>query len=293
MPALRRLLVVTVLAAVAALAAVLLAGVAPSSAAEVPTTARPAGVHPATAVVVSPDPAHDLYVGTGGLLVPARTWRAGGGRGEAAGCLGCEWRVSVLCTKSEFAAGTCVRIDLGCPVGEVPVRIWLRHPGGDWAVVGQACQGGDPPRTVAQVGAEVRDRAETALPSLRARVQPAAGTLVTVPAVFRTGQPAAGIHGADLSVLGLDVRLDARVRWLWSYGDGASGWTSSPGGVYPDLSVSHAYARAGTVAAHVSAVWRVEYVVDGLGPFAVPGDPLVQSATVTVVVRSAHARLVG
>jgi hypothetical protein len=111
--------------------------------------------------------------------------------------------------------------------------------------------------------------------------------------VFRTGQPAAGIRGADLSVLGLDVRLDARVRWLWSYGDGAGGWTSSPGGRYPDLSVSHAYARAGTVTAHVSAVWRGEYVVDGLGPFAVPGDPLQQDADLTVVVRSAHARLVG
>jgi len=292
-PVIRRSLVVTVLAAVATLVGGLLAGVAPSSGAEVPTAARPAGARPVAAVVVSPDPAHDLYVGSGGLLVPAHSWRSGGGRGEAAGCLGCEWRVSVLCTKAEFASGKCVRIDLGCPVGEVPVRIWLRHPGGDWAVVGQACQGGDPPRTVAQVGAEVRDRAEAALPRLRARVQPAAGTLVTVPAVFRTGQPAAGIRGADLSVLGLDVRLDARVRWLWSYGDGASGWTASPGGVYPDLSVSHAYARAGTVTARVSAVWRGEYVVEGLGPFPVPGDPLVQSAAVTVVVRSAHARLVG
>jgi hypothetical protein len=292
-PVLHRPLVVTVLAAVAVLAAGLATGAAPSSAAEVPTTARPAAARPVAGVAVSPDPAHDLYVGTGGLLVPSRSWRSGGGRGEAAGCLGCEWRVSVLCTKAEFAAGTCVRIDVGCPVGEVPVRIWLRHPGGDWAVVGRACQGGDPPRTVAQVGAEVRDRAQAALPPLRARVQPAAGTLVTVPAVFRTGQPAAGIRGADLSVLGLDVRLNARVRWLWSYGDGSSGWTSRPGGVYPDVSVSHAYAHAGSVTAQVSAVWRGEYVVEGLGPFAVPGDPLVQSAAVTVVVRSAHARLVG
>jgi hypothetical protein len=201
--------------------------------------------------------------------------------------------VSVLCTKAEFAAGSCVRITLGCPVGEVPVRIWLLHPGSDWAVVGQACQGGSPPRTMQQVGSQVRDRATAALPPLRARAQPASGALVTLPVVFRTGQPAAGISGADLSVLGLDVRLDARVRWLWAYGDGSGGWTSSPGGVYPDLSVSHVYARPGTVVARVSAVWRGEYVVDGLGPFTVPGDPLQQDGTVTMVVRSAHARLVG
>jgi hypothetical protein len=284
----RRTLLAVALLATAPLAALVLTGIAPSSAAEVPTTARPAA-----GVVVSPDPAHDLYVGTGGLIVPARDWRRGGGRPEAAGCPDCEWRVSVLCTKEEFAAGGCRRIALGCPVGEVPVRIWLRHPGGDWTVVGQACQGGTPPRTIAQVGSQVRDRAEAALPALRAGVQPASGALVTVPAVFRTGQPASGIRGADLSVLGLDVRLDARVRWLWSYGDGTAGWTSSPGGRYPDLSVSHVYTRAGTVTAHVSAVWRGQYVVDGLGPFAVPGDALQQDADVSVVVRSAHARLVG
>ena len=35
----------------------------------VPAAMVPAGV------VVSPDPAHDLYVGTGGLIVPSRDWR--------------------------------------------------------------------------------------------------------------------------------------------------------------------------------------------------------------------------
>ena len=292
MPLVRRTLIAAALVAVALLTAAVLGGTVPSSAAEVSTTARPRAAA-VNGVVVSPDPAHDLYVGTGGLLVPAHDWRTGGGRPEAAGCPDCEWRISVLCTKAQFAAGACKRIDLGCPVGEVPVRIWLRHPGGDWTVVGQACQGGAPPRTVEQVGAQVRDRAVAALPPLLARVQPASGALVTVPAVFRTGQPAAGIRGASLSVLGLDVRLDARVRWRWSYGDGTTTWTSSPGGVYPDLSVSHAYARPGTIVARVSAVWRGQYVVDGLGPFAVPGAPLQQDAAVAVVVRSAHARLVG
>ncbi len=175
------------------------------------STARPAGV------VVSPDPAHDLYVGTGGLVVPARDWRSGGGRAETAACGECRWRVSRLCTKDEAAAGGCPRIRTGCPVGTIPVRIWLLRPGQDWAVVGEACQGGTPPVTVADVGSAVRDRAEAALPPLRAAVQPAAGTLVGVPAVFTSGQPAAGIRGADLSVLGLAVSLDARARWHWDF----------------------------------------------------------------------------
>ena len=34
-----------------------------------------------------------------------------------------------------------------------------------------------------------------------------------------------GIRDADLSVLGVDVSLDARVRWRWDWSDGAPQWT--------------------------------------------------------------------
>jgi hypothetical protein len=246
------------------------------------------------AVVVSPDPAHDLYVGTGGLVVPASAWRDdAASRSSVASCADCQWRVSVLCTKAEAAAGRCRTIDVSCPVGTVPVRIWLLRPGQDWAVVGHACQGPHAPVTLAAVGSSVRDRAEAALPALHAAVQPAAGTLVRVPALFRTGQPARGIRRADLSVLGLDVRLTARVRWHWDYGDGTTAWTSLPGGSWPDTSVSHTYLVPGTLAASVRSVWRGQFTVEGLGPFAVPGAALTQQAGVTVVVRAAHAHLVG
>lgn len=258
-----------------------------------PTAAAPAAVARPAGVVVSPDPQHDLYVGTGGLVVPARDWRSGGGRAETAACAECRWRISRLCTKDEAAAGGCPRIRTGCPVGTIPVRIWLLRPGQDWAVVGEACQGDRPPVTVSDVGSAVRDRAEAALPPLRAAVQPASGTLVGVPAVFASGQPAAGIRGADLSVLGLAVSLDARARWHWTYGDGAQAWSTVPGGRWPDLSVSHSYRRAATVTVGVSAVWRGEFTVEGLGPFAVPGAPLVQDGSVPLVVREARARLVG
>ena len=244
-------------------------------------------------ISVSPDPQHDLYVGTGGLVVPERDWRSGGGRREAAECADCTWRVSRLCTKDEAAAGGCPRIRTGCPVGTIPVRIWLLRPGQDWAVVGEACQGDRPPVTVVDLGSAVRDRAEAALPPLRASAQPAGGTLVGIPAVFASGQPAAGIRGADLSVLGLTVSLDARARWLWSYGDGTSAWSAVPGGRWPDLSVSHSYRRSGAVTVGVTAVWRGQFTVEGLGPFVVPGAPLEQAQTLALDVREARARLVG
>jgi hypothetical protein len=173
------------------------------------------------------------------------------------------------------------------------VRIWLLRPGQNWEVVGRACQGDSPPVTLTDVGSRVRVRDRAALPPLRAAVQPAGGALVGLPALFRTGQPARGITGANLSVLGLDVRLTSRVRWHWAYGDGADEWTSQPGGAWPVATVSHTYTRAGTLRASVQAVWRGEFTVEGLGPFAVPGAPLAQGALVTVVVRPAHAHLVG
>jgi hypothetical protein len=247
-----------------------------------------------TVVVVSPDPAHDLYVGTGGLVIPAKHWTGtAGDRSSVAACADCQWRVSVLCTKADLAAGGCKQLHLGCPTGTTPVRIWLSHGDGVWEVVGETCQGPRPPQTLSQVGTQVRDLAEAALPPLAAAVQPASGVLVGLPAVFRTGQPARGITGADLSVIGLDVTLDSRVRWHWVYGDGVTAWTSKPGGTWPDTSVSHVYRRAGTVRGSVQAVWRAAFTVEGLGPFAVPGPLLTQQQAVAVVVRAAHARLVG
>jgi hypothetical protein len=247
-----------------------------------------------SAVVVSPDPQHDLYVGTGGLVVPSSRWRSDEGtRSSTASCLDCQWRVSVLCTKADAAAGRCLVQTLGCPVDTVAVRIWLLRPGASWEDVGRACQGDSPPVTVTDVGSSVRDRAEALLPPLRAGVQPADGSLVRIPTLFRTGQPAQGIQGADLSVLGLEVRLTSRVRWHWDYGDGTDAWTTSPGGTWPTTTVSHVYRAAGRLTASVESVWRAEFTVEGIGPFAVPGPPLTQQDSVAVLVRAAHAHLVG
>lgn len=257
-----------------------------------PAAAQPSSLPPT--VEVTPEPERELYVGTGGLVVPASSWRGpGSSRSEAASCGDCRWRVTELCTKVESAVGGCRGIALHCPVDTVIARIWLLRPGQDWSIVALVCLGDSPPTTVGDVGSQVRDRAVVALPPLRAGVQPASGALVRLPALFRTGQPAQGIRDADLSVLGLDVRLTSRVRWHWTYGDGTDEWTTSPGGTWPDTSVGHAYSASGRFLASVRAVWRAEFTVEGLGPFPVPGPPLTQQRTVPVVVRAAHAHLVG
>lgn len=275
------------LAVVAVLVPTVLPAIPAPSAYAAPTS----GLAPA-ATDVTGDDAEDLYRGTGGLVVPESSWRSDGdSRREVAGCLDCEWRITRLCTKAEQAAGGCRRIDVECPVGTIPVRVWLRRAGSDWVVVGRMCQGEEPPRTVTDVGSEVRAEAEKLLPPLRARVQPSGAALVSLPVVGRTGQPAQGIRGADLSVLGVAVVLDARVRWRWDWAEGDPQWYAVPGGRWPDTAVSHTYRTPGPRTLQVTALWRGEFVVEGLGPFAVPGPPLSQQATATVQVREARAVL--
>lgn len=243
---------------------------------------------------VGGDDGADLYRGTGGLVWRAGDWRGDEpGRQRSASCAGCEWRITSYCTRLEYDAGGCPGSHDGCPAGTIRVRVWLREPPGPWEQVGTACLGDGPPVTVDGIGGRVRDEAVALLPPLRAGMQPSGGALVGLPALFRTGQPADGLVGSDLSVLGFDVVLDARVRWYWSWGDGSAGWASSPGGRYPDVSLSHTYRRGGAASAEVTSVWRGQYTVEGLGPFAVPGDPLTQTAVLPVQVREARAVLVG
>jgi len=244
-------------------------------------------------VDVHGDDGKDLYIGTGGLVIPSSDWKGDeGGRQSAAACEGCTWRVTSYCTHLEYDSGSCPGSHVGCPVDQLRVRVWLQQAGEPWQYLGPACIGDRPWHTRTDVGSAVRDRAEQALPALRAGVQPPDSVLVGLPAVFRTGQPADGIVDADLSVLALSVRLDARVRWLWSWGDGSTEWSSSPGGVWPDMTLTHTYRHAGATQASVVSVWRGEYLVEGLGPFVVPGDPLTQTQGLSIDVREAHALLV-
>jgi hypothetical protein len=111
---------------------------------------------------------------------------------------------------------------------------------------------------------------------------------VRIPTLLLTGQPTQGIQGADLSVLGLDVRLTTRVRWHWDYGDGTDVWASSPGRVWPSTLVSRVHLTAGRRCASAESVRRAEFTMEGFGPFAVPGAPLTQNAALIMVVRAAR-----
>jgi hypothetical protein len=59
------------------------------------------------------------------------------------------------------------------------------------------------------------------------------------------------------------------------------------------MSISHPYRRAGTFPVGVTSTWEAWFTVDGMGPWPVGGDPVVQtSGPLPVSVVEARAELV-
>ena len=243
-------------------------------------------------VGVGGDDGRDLYLGTGGLLVGVGYRGDAADRVESASCTECRWKLTAMCvvpnhSPEDLCAGSLV----GCPVGQLRVRVLLARPGQAWRVIGTTCLGPGGPVTVADVVARLRDLAVTRVPPLRPGYQPVGRAVVGIPVILRSGQPR-DLGSRHLQVLGHDVRLAATASWVWRYGDGQSDTTSDPGGVWPDRSVAHTYRRAASHRVWVTTVWSATFRVDGLGPFAVTGDIVRQDDTLSIEVHPAHAQLI-
>jgi hypothetical protein len=127
------------------------------------------------------------------------------------------------------------------------------------------------------------------LPVVAIVAAPPQGALVQLPVVFDSGQPG-GQWTGRYNLLGAEVDLRATPTWEWRFGDGATIQTDLPGGRYPDLSVAHAYRRAGRYLVRVQTRWTAQFDVDGLGPFAI-AEPVTQEASRAVDVGEGRAVL--
>lgn len=241
-----------------------------------PASARAADVHG--------DDARDVYVGTGGLLLPGTV--DDGARRRVAGCGGCRWRLTTVCTRPDPELGQafderrgCDAVVHGCPQRQRVLRAWFRPAGGIWQEVAVVCVG--EPVTVAHVGEEVADRVEEGMPALRPAFRPTQGVVTQLPVAFSTGQPA-GPRRWSMQVVGRVVDVTAVPSWWWSFGDGAA----SSG-----AAVAHAYRRPGTMRVEVRTRWTATFVVDGLGPFDVP-ETVTQATTFDLRIGEGRAVLV-
>ncbi len=230
----------------------------------------------------------------GAILIPAAGFVGDPAlRGQAADCPGCSWQLAPWCKFTEpGGSAACLGAVIACPAGSIRLAIFLRRPGETtFQQVGSFCQSSGQPLTPAQLIPDVRDRFLELLPPQSPSYQPAAGTLVNLPTIFAAGQPAT-IGQKQFDLAGFSIGLTATASWLWQWGDGSSAVFDTPGGPYPDQSVTHTYRAAGSRRVVVTTTWDGVFTVDGLGPFAVAGPPVEQSSALDVTVREARAQLV-
>lgn len=266
-----------------------------STAVVAPLSAEAAGPCTGADCDVVPDPDDAQYVGNGGLLLPGDSFTGtADDRTSAATCEGCRWALLPMCRGDGHAGGVnCGPAARSCPPGEFRRIVMLLRPGGSvWEVIGLVCLSPTGPTTVDDVAHQLHDVVIEEVPPLRARFQPEGGTLVQLPAIFDSGQPRRlGVR--EFSLVGFDIVLRGEASWTWQFGDGASLVTREPGGGWPDDSVSHVYEHSGAYGVLVTSEWRAWFTVDGMGPFAVGGDPVTQtSGPLDLAVRSARAELV-
>ena len=155
---------------------------------------------------------------------------------------------------------------MGCPI--LTDRSWDlfgRVPGEGWVFIRSQCFGARPPAfvpptvTPAMVLSELR---RVGLPALEVAVQPAGRTLVNLDTIFHTQPRPVDV---DLTILGQAVEVEATpASYVWSFGDGASLTTQTPGAAYPSRDVVHRYTDAGvTVRPAVSVVYGARFRVGG------------------------------
>jgi len=109
--------------------------------------------------------------------------------------------------------------------------------------------------------------------------------------------PAAGFQPGEIdttALLGNQVRIRPTVEsYTYVFGDGTtSGPTSSPGGIFPDGDITHAYTKAGTYTSHIDITYGGEFSVGGGAWIPIPDTATVAGLLQPLTVKTAHARLV-
>lgn len=248
-----------------------------------------ASTSPARAAIdVVGDDERDVFIGTGGLVLPGSFSGSDTRRRHVADCLGCVWRYTVYCAYG--ADGLCAHAVVTCPLGKIRYRVWFGRTRDTTEVIGSVCWGSGRPVTRHDIDRSIEQRGERGIPALRPGYDPQGGTLVGVPIIVWAGQPAI-VRPPALHLSGMTVRLTCSASWLWAWDDGERHWYQVPGAPYPRRDVTHTYRAPGRYRVSVTSRWRATYTVAGLGPFEADGPAVQQRASLQVPVRSGQTLL--
>ena len=224
------------------------------------------------------------YEGSGGLILPSSVDT--GTRTEVARCRGCSWKITAACVPG--VDNYCDAAIRGCPGLIDHVRTWFRPAGGEWRETGLICLSTHQVTTVMGMEQIIAEGFTRYVPELNPRCWPETGAVVNIPLLCETGQ-SSGMREWSDAAAGMTIRIEAQPRWVWNF-EGTPMVSSTPGGQYPDMSVSHIYRSMGTKFISIQTLWSGQFSIDGLGPFPIERE-LLQEVGFTVEMGQARARL--
>ena len=154
------------------------------------------------------------------------------------------------------------------------------------------CPGGSP-QPALTLGDIRAAFARLPLPPSRLVIQPPGGrTLVNFATNFYTTDTEPILR--EVTLLGRRVTIRATPSsYAWTFGDGRSRTTSSPGAAYPELAITHAYAHHGRFRPHLATTYRGEFRVGAQGWRQIPGTVTIAGPSQPLRVVEAIPHLVG
>jgi hypothetical protein len=228
------------------------------------------------------------------------------------GCPGCVWTLVLNCDQNTVEAPSQVKCGaVRCPDGAL-FRLFLQRPGDPGpAYLDTICL--TRTRRILTPADLAIDAARylTALapPATRIGVQPEGRAVTRLPTFFFANGPAQDRTTLNVTTPAGPATLDVEIapsRYGWTFGDGATCETATPGGPYDqtapaercDTRVAHVYTAPGTAAVRLRTTWAGTYTFDvgfgPVGPLDVPGNGVnAPDVTRTIDVREARAELVG
>jgi hypothetical protein len=228
------------------------------------------------------------------------------------GCDGCVWTLVIDCDRNNVDSPSYLNCNAShCPDGTA-YRIYLQRPtDANPAFLDTICL--SPTRRIV-TAADLAVDVEKYLTRLRPpptsiRAEPAGHAVVRLASYFVAEGPGTDASTLDVvtaagpAQLGIDI---AAGTYEWSFGDGATCRTTSPGMPYDggdpiercDDHVAHVYTTATSDTVSLRATWRGTYTFDvgygPVGPLPIPGVGVTgPAATTTIAVREARAELIG
>ena len=166
----------------------------------------------------------------------------------------------------------------------------------DWVVIGQTCLTDSDAAGLGVVtpGMVLEAFRSLSWPAAEVVVQPPGGeTLVNLETNFYTGLT--GPSTQQVTLVGVGVTIEATPQgYVWSFGDGQSAETTTPGAAYPDLEVTHVFTEAAEqVSPSVAVVYGGRYRIGGSAWSDIPGTLTVPGPGVPLRVLEARPQLVG